>query len=90
MPDKLVEKSGFLKGETLLYIDASYSMVHIPCFEKVYLQIRNQSGCFCETSFLKAGLYCTRSSLTIKFTISLLIATNRTVAKLLYGIKFVN
>ena len=30
--------------------------LYIPCFEEVYLNIRNQSGCFCETSFLKAGL----------------------------------
>ena len=28
------------------------------CFEEVYLDIRNQSGCFCERSFLTAGLYC--------------------------------
>ena len=59
MPNRLIEKSRFLKGETLLYIDVSYTMVHIPCFEKVNLQIRSQSGCFCETSFFKAGLYCT-------------------------------
>ena len=34
-------------------------MVYTPCFEEVYLNIRNQSGCFCGMSFLEAGLYCT-------------------------------
>ena len=33
-------------------------MVYTPCFEEIYSNIRNQSGCFCEMSFLKAGLYC--------------------------------
>ena len=33
-------------------------MVHIACFEEVHFHIRNQSCCFCEMSFLKAGLYC--------------------------------
>ena len=37
----------------------SYTMVYTPCFEEIYSNIRNQSGCFCEMSFLKAGLYCT-------------------------------
>ena len=49
----------------------SYIMVYIPCFEEVYLSIKNQSGCFCETSFLKAGLYCTVSHKnTIKVTLN--------------------
>ena len=33
-------------------------MVYTPCFEEIYSNIRNQSGCFSEMSFLKAGLYC--------------------------------
>ena len=33
-------------------------MAYTPCFEEVYLDIRNQSGCLCVMSFLKAGLYC--------------------------------
>ena len=33
-------------------------MVYTPCFEEIYSNIRNQSGCFCEMSFLKARLYC--------------------------------
>ena len=45
---------------SLEYKSVPYTMVYAPCFEEVYLNIRNQSGCFCETSFLKAGLYCTR------------------------------
>ena len=36
----------------------SYTTVHIACFEEAYCHIRNQSCCFCEMSFLKAGLYC--------------------------------
>ena len=40
------------------YYYVSYTMIYTPCFEEVYLNIGNQSGCFCETSFLKAGLYC--------------------------------
>ena len=36
----------------------SDTMVYTLCLEEVHLNIRNQSGCFCETSFLKAGLYC--------------------------------
>ena len=43
----------------LEYKNVSFTMVYTPCSEEVYLSIRNQSGCFCETSFLKAGLYCT-------------------------------
>ena len=31
-----------------------YTMAYTPCFE----DIRNQSGRFCEMSFLKAGVYC--------------------------------
>ena len=44
----------------------SYTTVHITCFEEVYFHIRNQSGCFCEISFLQAGLYC--SDLTTPFS----------------------
>ena len=33
----------------------SYTMVYTPCFEEIYSNIRNQSGCFCELSFLKGG-----------------------------------
>ena len=40
------------------YKSVSYNMVYKPCFEEVYLDIRNQSGCLRVTSFLKAGLYC--------------------------------
>ena len=32
-------------------------MVYTPRFEEVQLNIGNQSGCLCETSFLKAELY---------------------------------
>ena len=39
-------------------ISVSYTMLYTPCFEGVYLDIRNQPGCLCVTSFLKAGLYC--------------------------------
>ena len=39
-------------------INVSYTMVCTPCLGEVYFKIRNKSGCFCETSFLKAGLCC--------------------------------
>ena len=42
----------------LQYKSVSYTVVYTPCFEEVYLNIRNQSGCFCKASFLKVGLYC--------------------------------
>ena len=42
----------------LKYKSVSYTMVYTPCFEEVYLDIRNRSGCLCVMSFLKAGLYC--------------------------------
>ena len=45
----------------LEYKSVSYTMVYTPYFEEVYLDIRNQSGRLCVTSFLKAGLYCIRS-----------------------------
>ena len=41
-------------------------MVYKPCFEEVYLDIRNQSGCLCVMSFLKAVLYCTLKNLQQK------------------------
>ena len=34
----------------LEYEIVSYTMVHTPCFEEIYSNIRNQSGCFCEMS----------------------------------------
>ena len=37
-----------------------FTSVETPSFEKVYLHIRNQSGCFCQMGFLKAKLYCDR------------------------------
>ena len=40
------------------YKSFSYTMVYTPGFKEVYLDIRNQSGCHCVKSFLKAGLYC--------------------------------
>ena len=43
----------------LEYKSVAYTMVHTPSFEEAYLSIRNQSGCFSEMSFSKAGLYCT-------------------------------
>ena len=55
---------------TILYLDSrlerrsvSYTMVYRPCFEKAYLNKRNQSGCLREMSFLKAGFYCTYGTL---------------------------
>ena len=36
----------------LEYKSVSYTMVYTPCFEEIYSNIRNQSGCFCEMSFL--------------------------------------
>ena len=30
-------------------------MFLIPCFEEVYINIRNQSGCLCEMSFSKTS-----------------------------------
>ena len=42
----------------LEYKSVSYTMVYTPCFEEIYPNIRNQSGCLCDMSFLKAGLYC--------------------------------
>ena len=54
-------KSVFLAifDSCLQYNSVSYTIVYTPCFEEVYLNIRNQSDCFCETSFLKARFYCT-------------------------------
>ena len=45
-------------SDRLEYKSVSYTMVYTPCFEEVYLHIRNQSSCLCPTSFLKAGLHC--------------------------------
>ena len=42
----------------------SFTMLYTPCFEEVYLNKQNQPGCFCETSSLKAGRYCTMSGRT--------------------------
>ena len=42
----------------LEYKSVSYTMVYTAYFEEVYLNIRNQSRCFYETSFLKVRLYC--------------------------------
>ena len=50
----LTQVISFLENKSV-----SYTMVYTPCFEEIYSNIRNQSGCFCEMSFLKAGLYCT-------------------------------
>ena len=44
-----------------------FLMVYTPCFEEVYLNVRNQSGCFCETSFLKAGFTVIQNKLSRKF-----------------------
>ena len=49
----LTQTISFLENKSV-----SYTMVYTPCFEEIYSNIRNQSGCFCEMSFLKAGLYC--------------------------------
>ena len=38
------------------YKSVSCTMVCTPCLEGVYLDIRNQLGCLCVTSFLKAEL----------------------------------
>ena len=52
-------KNVFLAILTAVWsISVSYTMVHTLCFEEVYLDIRNQSGCLRVMSFLKAGLYC--------------------------------
>ena len=45
-------------AEGINFVGVSYIMVHIACFEEVYLHIRNHSGWFRERSFLKVGLKC--------------------------------
>ena len=47
--------------KNLEYEGVSYVMVYIACFQEVYLDISNQSGCLCVMNFLKAGLYCIAS-----------------------------
>ena len=42
-------------------------MAYTPCCEEVYLDIRNQSGCLCVMSFLKARLYCNKSLKNVYF-----------------------
>ena len=54
-------KNVFLKILTAVWLEyesVSYAMVYTPCFQEVYLDIRNQSGCLCVMCFLKARLYC--------------------------------
>ena len=54
--------SAYLKNAFLTIFDScfeyknvSYTMVYTPCFEEVYLNIRNQSGRFLLNEFLKGG-----------------------------------
>ena len=44
----------------------SYTTVHIACFEEVYFHMGNQSGCFREMSFWKAGLYCSHAFMDLQ------------------------
>ena len=48
----------------LEYKSASYTMVYILCFQDVYLDTRNQSGCLYVMNFLKAGLYCIKATIS--------------------------
>ena len=61
----------------LEYNSVSYTMVCTPCFEEVYLHIRNQSDCFCETSFGKAELSCAKYQYGHKAGITLLKKSTR-------------
>ena len=49
MLNRLIEKSGFLKDKTYMYCILMFLLpwyIYIPCFEKVYLQIRNNQAVF--------------------------------------------
>ena len=54
--------SAYFKNVFLTFLTAvrfiKVLKVYIPRFQEVHLDIRNQSGCICVMSFLKAGLYC--------------------------------
>ena len=58
MYDYHILKNVFLTILATFLTNVSYTMVRSPYFEEVYLNVSNQSGCFCEMSFLKTGLFC--------------------------------
>ena len=45
------------------FVEVSRIMAPKICFEDEHISIRNNTGWFCEMSFLKAGLYCNDSGL---------------------------